>query len=380
MKKRTKQILAVLSATTMALGSGFTVMAASEKPADSTITGGGDLDYVDTSKVYEVTLPTSGALDFVIDPQGLTSLKNGESAKLEDLLNKSSIVTKDGAGAYIKNESSIGVKVTAKMSITDDNDTKVTPVATLADVTKDDNTNICLLVIPGSNKPAAIANYEASTQGIVIENMDGGATTTDFSFVLDKASYSIKKDTDGTLSYAKDAGADNFDAVSFKLGGKANGKADWSAYTGDSKKSIGVKAVFSVADATAADVVKDGYTAHGLMDLGSVKSVEVKAADVAPSISNKTVTFSKATGAEVAVDLGSGTKAATGVATVQVQKDDGSVANPWATTCYSLSNGKLTLNTTAGIAGLEVGATRKLKVTFNDTASTAVVLDVTIAE
>lgn len=74
MRKRTKRILVVLTTTTMTLGSGLTVMAApsTTAPTDSTITGGGSLDYVDTTKLYEVTLPTSGALDFVIDPQGLT--------------------------------------------------------------------------------------------------------------------------------------------------------------------------------------------------------------------------------------------------------------------------------------------------------------------
>lgn len=389
MKKRTKQILAITAAATMAFGSSLTAFAAdSTLPNDSTVTGGGDLEYVDTSKVYEVTLPTSGALDFVIDPQGLTSLGNGQSANLEDLLANSSIVSKEGAGAYIKNESSVGVKVTVKMNITDDSDEgkKVTPVATLDAVTADDKTNICLLAIPSTNSPSAIADYTASTQGIVIESIDDTAAT-EFSFVLDKAVYTVKKDAEGALSYAKDASVENnYDAVAFKLGGKANGKADWSAYTGASKKVVGVNAVFSVADAAETDVVKDGYTAHGLMDLGSVKEVAVAPpappapADVAPSITNTTVTFSKENGAVVNVDLGSGTKKATGIATVQVQKDDGTVANPWATTCYSLSEGKLTLNTTAGIAGLEVGATRKLKVTFDDADKTAVVLNVTIAE
>ena len=94
------------------------------------------------------------------------------------------------------------------------------------------------------------------------------------SFVLDKASYSIQKGEDGTLSYAKDEAEDNYDAVAFKLGGKANRKADWSAYTGASKKEIGVNAVFSVADAAEADVAGTDYSAHGLRDLGSVKSVE----------------------------------------------------------------------------------------------------------
>lgn len=203
MRKNAKRIMAVVTAATMTLGSGITAMAATTAPADSTITGGGDLDYVDTSTVYEVTLPTAGALDFVIDPQGLTSLKEGESAKLEDLLDSSSIVSKEGAGAYVKNESSVGVKVTAKMNITDTNDTKVTPVDTMEAVTADNTTNICLLAIPSSNSPADISAYEASTQGIVISSTDA-ATATEFSFVLDKASYSIKKGDDGTLSYAKD--------------------------------------------------------------------------------------------------------------------------------------------------------------------------------
>lgn len=177
MRKNAKRIMAVVTAATMTLGSGITAMAATTAPADSTITGGGDLDYVDTSTVYEVTLPTAGALEFVVDPQGLTSLKNGESAKLEDLLDSSSIVSKEGADAYVKNESSVGVKVTAKMNITDTNDTRATPVDTMEAVTADNTTNICLLAIPGTNSPADIASYEASSRGIVIDSVDANNPT-----------------------------------------------------------------------------------------------------------------------------------------------------------------------------------------------------------
>ena len=379
MQKRTKRILVVMTATTMTLGSGLTAMAAPSdtKPADSTITGGGDLDYVDTSTVYEVTLPTAGALDFVIDPQGLTSLKNGESAKLDDLLGNSSIVTKEGAGAYIKNESSIGVKVTVKMNITDTNDTEVTPVDTLEAVTANTTTNICLLAIPSSNSPADVSGYEASNQGIVINSLDS-TSTTDFSFVLDKASYSIKKAEDGTLSYAKDTTENNYDAASFKLGGKANGKADWSAYTGASKKEIGVSAVFSVADAAEADVVGTDYTAHGLMDLGSVKTVTVAPAEAAPSIASATATFSKASGATITVDLGKGNKSASGIDKIATIVNG--TEHAWVASDYTLSGTTLTIKPSAAISGLAVGQKRTIKITFNDTAKTAPTLELTIAE
>lgn len=295
------------------------------------------------------------------------------------MLKNSSIATKDGAGAYIKNESSIGVKVTVKMNITDDNDTKVTPVATLDDVTKDDKTNICLLAIPSSNSPSGIDKYEASDQGIVIMSTDSTAAT-EFSFVLDPASYSIKKDADGTLSYAKDAGDTNFDAASFKLGGKANGKADWAAYTGTSKKNIGVNAVFSVADAGENDTAKDdpAYTAHGLMELAStVKTVKVEPATAAPSIANKNVTLSKANGANITVDLGKGDKKATGVAKVGVVVNG--TEYPWETSVYEFAGTTLKIKANSPIAGLDVGATRTVRVTFNDAAKTYVDTTFTLA-
>lgn len=363
MRKNAKRIMAVVTAATMALGSCFTAMAASTKPSDSTITGGGDLDYVDTSTVYEVTLPTAGALDFVIDPQGLTSLKDGESAKLDELLDNSSIVSKGNAGAYIKNESSIGVKVTAKMSITDTNDAgKVTPVDTLDAVTANTTTNICLLAIPSSNSPAAIDNYEASAQGIVIESVDD-TNPTEFSFVLDKASYSIKNDN-GTLSYAIDETEDNYDAASFKLGGKANGKANWSAYVGDNAKSIGVKAVFSVADAADTDVAKDGYSAHGLMDLDTTSTKSVSLTPPTPSVTaNGNFSISK----NNTFALKNVTKAIAKIEAAE-NADGGTVYGEIPTSAYSVNADKTVLtidgakNTLIGAGG--IGKSRCFIITF----------------
>ncbi len=364
MRKNAKRIMAVVTAATMTLGSGITAMAATTAPADSTITGGGDLDYVDTSTVYEVTLPTAGALDFVIDPQGLTSLKEGESAKLEDLLDSSSIVSKEGAGAHIKNESSVGVKVTAKMNITDTNDTKVTPVDTMEAVTANNTTNICLLAIPSSNSPADISAYEASTQGIVISSTDDTAAT-EFSFVLDKASYSIKKGDDGTLSYAKDDTEGNYDAASFKLGGKANGKADWSAYTGASKKEIGVNAVFSVTDAADADVVGTDYSAHGLMDLGSVKSVEL-----APAGPSATANGDFSVSKNNTFALKNVTKTIKKIEAAESAADSATVYGQISANSYSVNADKtvLTINgATNGMIGAGgIGKSRCLIITLDD--------------
>lgn len=374
MRKNAKRIMAVVTAATMTLGSGITAMAATTAPADSTITGGGDLDYVDTSTVYEVTLPTAGALDFVIDPQGLTSLKEGESAKLEDLLGNSSIVSKEGSGAYIKNESSVGVKVTAKMSITDTNDAgKVTPVDTLEAVTANNTTNICLLAIPSSNSPADIASYEGSSQGIVISSIDESAPT-EFSFVLDKASYSIKKGEDGTLSYAIDATEGNYDAASFKLGGKANGKADWKAYTGTDKKAIGVKATFSVADAAEADVAGTDYSAHGLMDLGSVKSVQLTpptpsiSADADFSLGKTNNTFT----------LSNVTKKITAVKVAESAAEGAQIFGSMAAEAYSVNAGKLTIDGTKnGVMGAgAVGKERCLVIVFEDNTEIKVTIKV----
>lgn len=383
MRKNAKRIMAVVTAATMTLGSGITAMAAAPSataPTPQTITGGGDISYVDTSKQYEVTLPTAGALDFVIDPQGLTSLENGQSAKLEDILNNSSIVSKTGAGAYIKNESSTGVKVTVKMNITDDNDTKVTPVDSLDAVTADTTTNICLLAIPGSDKFSDIDDYVASSQGIVIEGTSS-SNATEFSFVLDKASYSIHKDNNGDLSYAKDTAADNFDAASFKLGGKANGKANWSAYTtGDTPKSIGVNAVFSVADAASTDVQKDGYTSHGLMDLGSTKSLTLTPPASAPDIATKAYNFDRTADLTIPVSLGTENLKASDIASVSwATAADGDYTAWVKGSSYTYANEVLTVKSGAWMSR-SVGTKMYLKVVFNDTAATPVVLELTITK
>lgn len=270
----------------------MTVLAASDLPADSTITGSGDVDYVSTAPVYEVTLPTTGALDFTVDPQGLLGLKDDETKTLAELTGKGAITMADAAGAYIKNESSVAVKVSVKMNITDTADTKVTPVSAYDDVEKDTAKNILLLAIPGNAKFAAMSDYKAASDGVAITDITA-PTNAQFSFVLSAAEYGFTKSS-GTTTYGKITGEDNYDAASFKLGGLVNSKADWSDYVGSTPKTLGVSAVFSVADATDTDKVGE-TSAYALSS--DVTTMEVQGASSA--IACKLQTIASGTGTDI---------------------------------------------------------------------------------
>jgi len=77
------------------------------------------------------------------------------------------------------------------------------------------------------------------------------------------------------------------------------------------------------------------------------------------------VTFSKASGATVAIDLGAGTGVVTGITAVATVVSG--VDYPWTvTTAYTFSGTTLTLKAAAPINTLAVAVTRDIKVTFNN--------------
>src|SRR5574344_3060673 len=79
--------------------------------------GSGDVDYVDTkTPIYVVTLPTNVGLDFILDPQGLMSMKDGTTASLNSLKG-GTIVMKKNNGAVFKNASSVSVNISANMTV-----------------------------------------------------------------------------------------------------------------------------------------------------------------------------------------------------------------------------------------------------------------------
>ena len=128
------------------------------------------------------------------------------------------------------------------------------------------------------------------------------------------------------------------------------------AGTANASKTLTV--TFDNTDATAVDITLT-YTAP------------VVAASVTPT----DVTFSKVSGATVAVNLGSGTGLATSITAVAVTA--AGTDYPFTVGTYSLSGTTLTLTNTVSIASLATGQTRVIKVTFNTGATDT--FNVTIA-
>lgn len=103
---------------------------------------------------------------------------------------------------------------------------------------------------------------------------------------------------------------------------------------------------------------------------------EVVVPDIAPS-APESATFSKASGATLAINLGAGTLAATGISKLDTITDK---AYPWdaATWAFDSETKTLTLKTSATISTVAVGQKRNVRVTFNNNATDTI--EVAIAE
>lgn len=314
-----KSILALMLTMSMFLGSTSTVLAAStanEDTTGTTITGEGEVEYVNT-KVISVTLPTTASLGLTIDPQGLSALANGSTASKEDLADAAGLIT-GKSKALVTNCSSVPVKVSVKLTGTGD----ATFVATKEAVEKapEDSKpeqNVLLYALPSSvDVENSVDNYVASTTGVT---MSTTAATVDF--ILDAADYNYSKDADGKASYSlKDGETGHGTAIAFE--GFINTQADWSDYIKETNPSdIGMTAVFTytstLADADKADTTEGAP--YGMKAMAS-GTITVEARDVGPS-APKTVTFNTTSGATFDVNFGTGEKAATMVTSIQYSTD-----------------------------------------------------------
>lgn len=273
-----KKLLAMLLVTAMGLGSAMTAMAADDPGVNTTgttVTGTGDVSYVETT-VYNVTLPTTTAIQLTVDPQGLTTLQNGDSATKEDLASAAGKVTCSTI-VPVTNEGSVPVKVTVELALTGD----ATAVTSEADVEKDTNANVLLYAVPSAVDTKDATGYQGSTTGIVLSS-----TAASVNFVLPEAAYKFSKDNSGVTTYVRDTTSDSH-GTAIKFEGKVNKKADWKDYvTGaTSQKSIGMTAKFTFTHTlTTTDVADttDGAP-YGMMAYAGTK-VTVAAEPVAPAI------------------------------------------------------------------------------------------------
>lgn len=241
-----KKILALSLATAMLLGSSLSVSAATgtaENTTGETITGSGDITYVDTT-VYNVTLPTTSSLNLTVDPQGLSGM-TGETATEADLAAYAGKIT-SSSKPIINNLSSKPMKVSVELQVTGD----ATAVTTEAAVEADTSNNVLLYAVPSATDvKGSVDNYSASATGIVMKK--DAAVTVDF--ILPEATYNFTKDGSNYGYEVADGETGHGTALSFE--GLVNKNADWSAYIAESSpKTIGMTAKFTFTNTIGSDV------------------------------------------------------------------------------------------------------------------------------
>ena len=221
------------------------------------ISGIGSAVYIDLD-IYDVTLPTAGSLDFILDPQGLLSLQPGQSAPLEALIGGRIVHHRD---ARIINNSSHPVKVTIDfwadstnggyddgaaatfIEFTADDET------TIALVEANDANNILLCVVPSaSNLPDTAEPFTPASDGYIITT-----ARRSLEFILPAAQYAITSDPSGELSSTPIPGTGS--GIALKFGGYVNTSADWSDFrAGPSTISVHTAYTITKADDLAATV------------------------------------------------------------------------------------------------------------------------------
>ena len=222
------------------------------------ISGVGDVVYPDL-EIYDVTLPTAGSMDFLLDPLGLLSLEAGRSARIEELSGGLIVHPSD---ARIINNSSHSVKVSVSLRAeSTDGGFKGGAVAsflgyladdetTIASVEADGNVNnhILLYVVPSAvNLADRDAQFIPADTGYIIT---GDSVTLEF--ILPGALYSVATDSDGELITSQIPGTGS--GIGLRIGGYVNTNADWSDFKAEHEPStITVYATFTLTRADDSD-------------------------------------------------------------------------------------------------------------------------------
>lgn len=313
--------------------------------ASNSTTGTGSVEgYVD-KEVFTVVLPTTeevtkASMAFIIDPQGLIKNTNGVAHENATTTEDKGLYFKNSTGSYSASSDSLTVKNkgTTKVSVKLDatvKDLTGIKLSDSADMTGTDP-EIYLALKAGEDTTPIAGDSSSATVTKTLEALP----ESDFKTIYDNDSSSYKFVIDDT----KVTGDTSLPSLDFNLTGAAN-----------TNTSI------SWADVTSA---------NPSVDLTWTLS---KLTTAAPSV-NSTANFTKGTELNIPVDLGSGDLAAT-KATVTVKGSNGSYA---ANSAVTYSNSKITVAAGA-FSGASAGDTRTIKVAFNDTAKTTILLTLTIA-
>ncbi len=330
----------------------ITVLAADEEEigTTSTVSGTGTTEYVSVNK-YRMVLPTSTALKFTLDPQGLLSIDDGEQVSLDSISeNAGKIVAKEGSTALVVNRSSFPVKVNVSMNGLGDAEflSSTNMEAKLATV----STNLLLAVVPSSAKTLSDNQYVAAAKGIVVSSNVISAN-----FLLAKADYTVSNN-DGTYTYNYQSGND--DGAGFRVGGYVNTKGDWYDYASGTK-SVSLNAVFSFSKADDADEADADAFGYGMMTY-SGDTVSVNTADEEPEEPEEPAIVPNLS-ATIAYGAASASFILPSAAVATVKNPEGVTMT--ATTHYTVVSAEQKLTISAGISTKAKG-TYSYTVTYSD--------------
>lgn len=373
-----KRIAALIAASTMLLS---TVPAFAEDTATGSaiVSSSGTVNAWDNTPIYQVTLPTANTLQFTVDPYGLLELGTG-SATVDELMENASgaIVSADGSGAFIFNESSSGITVGIKLYVDDDAATPATLKADPASLATDSSTEMFLALVPSASKVIASGSstvgYEAASEVVAITEYSEPASDT-VQFYLDKADYVVSQDTvKGGYKIEKKADAGNGDGTMFKIAGQVNPKGDWTQYINTKTatgKALTLNAVFSYKTVDGDKDKVDNDTAYGFVS-GSATTVAFDGvAGGGLKISNTTKSSSE--GVDYETTFKKGTAKILEVKGKTVSKVElGNTSTSYAAAnTVSISGNSITIGASTW-SGASAGNTRFIKITFDDN-STAII-------
>lgn len=399
MRKIFKQTASIALAAAMV----FTMAPVASADDTVTVKPGLELEgYVD-KHVYDVTLPTvptgegvKTGFEFVADPQGLLSTADKttypDGAGAVYFQTKAAVEADDTATPAVTaspaefsadskditiiNNSSFDVEVSLNVDVkTDGSGLTIVEEADLATATAP-SLYLGLIKRGTADSETAVATSKTSKEtlakiGEAVFDTDGSVTTEGYAVLaMSDADYTDSATTDdekkGYSETASPSGyhykyglTDGYDAetdgtkLSYAITGACDSKADWSKV--DTTK-VDINMVWTIKDPAAVVV------------------------DATPTMAVKTATYSKADGAEFAIDFGKGTLAATDVKSVTIGGAADSITGEYkGTVTADAATGKVTV-TGGSWASAANGSKKYMKITMNDKASTEFVVELTIAD
>ena len=234
MSKNLKRILTVIMSLAMLFSMVIPALAAPDIEIDDIdttvpITGEGDVTFITVDDVVKIIIPTDAALDFSLDPLGLSALEEGgEGMSLEDLKAgpKAGAVTFNKYTPVVINESTDPVLVDFDIEITGG---AVAPVATAALANPAVQTAARNLFIGMTVSKDSVTDLDADEDSFVgTKQLALTAASQKVQFVLDEAEYLVYL-KGGNYVYEKNPDNEGY-GTQLLFEGACNPYGDWSNF------------------------------------------------------------------------------------------------------------------------------------------------------